>query len=100
MSVTHRKSTEDNEVVIQISDKFEFSSQKQFREAYQSYDSGCRFIVDMGNVDYMDSSALGMLLMLRDHAGGNRDNLVLRAVSPTLQKVLSIANFERMFTFS
>lgn len=99
MGVSHHFDKNRNEVIIRVTDRFDFSCQKEFRTAYQNYPKGGRYIIDLSQVDYMDSSALGMLLMLREHASSSKENLVLRSVNPTLMKILTIANFGRMFTF-
>ncbi|MCB1654339.1 MAG: STAS domain-containing protein, partial [Pseudomonadales bacterium] len=44
-----------------------------------------------------DSSALGMLLLLRDHAGG--DNAEIRVINsnPDVLKIFNISNFDKLF---
>jgi anti-anti-sigma factor len=50
--------------------------------------------------DYLDSSALGMLLILRDKVSGNKDLVVLKGAAADVKKILQIANFDKLFTIS
>ena len=60
----------DGRAIIQLQGRFDFNAHREFREVVDSaLASAEREIqVDLGGVDYLDSSALGMLLMLRDKA--------------------------------
>jgi anti-anti-sigma factor len=57
----------DSCVVIKVKGRFDFSCHASFREAYAKAPDGCEFVVDMEEASYMDSAALGMLLLLREH---------------------------------
>lgn len=54
--------------------------------------------VDLARTLYMDSSALGMLLMLREAVGGEAGNVTLANCGPEISKILQIANFETLFS--
>jgi anti-anti-sigma factor len=85
-------------VVIQVVGRFDFQCHREFRDAYyQHTGKECRYVVDMSRTDYMDSSGLGMLLLLREHAGGDKADIVISQPNPTITKVLTIANFHKMF---
>ena len=61
----------DDKVSIRLTGRFDFSAHRAFRESYAESlrASGVKELeIDLGGVDYMDSSALGMLLMLREKA--------------------------------
>ena len=51
--------------------------------------------IDLKDVTYMDSSALGMLLVLRKGAR-NRD-VSITGASESVRRILSIANFDKLF---
>jgi len=71
MSITSHASSNGNELTIKVQGRFDFSSLQLFRNAYEKTDKKAdSYIVDLGESDYLDSSALGMLLALRDYAGG------------------------------
>ncbi|SDU14197.1 STAS domain-containing protein [Halopseudomonas salegens] len=86
-------------LTIKVSGRFDFSSHQVFREAYERAGlSPRRYCIDLQDTDYIDSSALGMLLLLRDHAGGDVADIRIQHASPEVRKVLSISNFEQLFT--
>jgi len=55
------------------------------------------YIVDLKDATYLDSSALGMLLLLRDHAGGETAHVRIVNCNPDVRKILTISNFEQLF---
>ena len=87
----------DNCTVIKITGRFDFSCHSAFREAYSGAPSGCDFIVDMGEASYMDSAALGMLLLLREHVQQQGGRVSITNCSGQTYDVLQIANFHRLF---
>lgn len=97
MSVNSHLENESRVVVIDVKGQFDFSVQREFRDAYRDYDSGLTFRVNLSSTEYMDSSALGMLLLLRKHAGGAGDRVVLSGANSVVSKILSIANFDKLF---
>ena len=46
----------------------------------------------------MDSSALGMLLQLKEHAGGAKSAVHIRNAKPAIKDILSVANFHQLMT--
>ncbi|MCY1442851.1 STAS-domain containing protein [compost metagenome] len=59
-----------------------------------------RYVVDLKGATYLDSSALGMLLLLRDHAGGDQAQISLIHCNADVRKILSISNFQQLFDIS
>jgi anti-anti-sigma factor len=45
----------------------------------------------------MDSSALGMLLLLREHVDGVRERVRIINCNTEIRKILEIANFDKLF---
>lgn len=89
--------------VIKLSGRFDFNTHREFRSAYEPLvgDAGVREIqVDFAGVDYLDSSALGMLLMLRDKMNGVGKEVTLGNVHGNVKQVLDIANFGKLFKFA
>lgn len=86
-------------LTIQISGRFDFSVHNDFRQATKQTEANVnKIVVDLSNTDYLDSSALGMLLVLRDKANGNAINIV--GARTDVKKILEIANFDKLFTVS
>ena len=53
--------------------------------------------VNFQKVDYLDSSALGMLLLLREKVESSGKSITLSGLQGTVKQVLEIANFQRLF---
>lgn len=93
-------SKDGNKATIKLTGRFDFNTHRDFRSAYEGLinDAAIREItVDFTGVDYLDSSALGMLLMLRDKAGGVGKEVSLGNVKGSVKQVLDIANFGKLF---
>lgn len=94
---------EAGKAVIKLTGRFDFNTHREFRGAYEPLigDAGVRsVVVDFTGVDYLDSSALGMLLMLRDKLGGANKEVALTGVRGNVKQVLDIANFGKLFPIS
>ncbi len=89
-------------VKITISGRFDFASHKEFREAYRNTPSGSdnEFIMDMSGTEYVDSSALGMMLLLREHAGGDQARILIKGCRKDVKDILIVSNFDKLFTIS
>jgi len=87
----------DGDVTITITGRFDFNDHTAFRDAYRDAPGSSKFVVDMSSTDYMDSSALGMLLLLREHAGGDKAKIAIGGCKPEIKKILTIANFQKLF---
>ncbi|QIK38279.1 STAS domain-containing protein [Caldichromatium japonicum] len=99
MGVTSRIDTDQRSLIIAVEGRFDFSQHRDFRNAYQNVAPGSlRFIVDLSRATYLDSSALGMLLLLREHVGGRPDNICITGTNEDVRRVLKIANFDKLFT--
>jgi anti-anti-sigma factor len=88
-------------LAIKVGERFDFASHKTFREASNQEVLGLnRIEVDLAATDYLDSSALGMLLILRDKMKGNKDKVVIKGARADVKKILLIANFDKLFTLT
>lgn len=96
-------STTDTRAVIRLEGRFDFNAHREFREAVDKamQPDGVKEIqVDLSKVAYLDSSALGMLLMLRDKAQSKSRSVQLTNCKGSVRQVLEIANFGKLFTIS
>jgi anti-anti-sigma factor len=53
--------------------------------------------IDMGGVEYLDSSALGMLLILKERASATNKTVAITNCKGAVKQVLEIANFTKLF---
>lgn len=98
MSITSRVSESERVVEIAVKGRFDFGLQKEFRDAYRDCAPDMKYRVRLKDVEYLDSAALGMLLLLRQHAGDAKDSVVLCEPSEAVRKILTVANFDRIFS--
>lgn len=94
------QSSEDSTVfTISISGRFDITAYKDFGESYKDkLESVSKWIIDMGETEYVDSSALGMLLMLRERAGGENADISIVNLNSVLKKIFTTANFNKLFS--
>ncbi len=98
MSVNTRVSDDGKHVTVRLGQRFDFNVHREFRDAYKQFSgSGVEFTVDLRNTEYMDSSALGMLLLLREHLGGERARINVVNCRDGIKKVMLISNFHKLF---
>jgi len=97
MSVSSTVSDDGKTVTISVDGRFDFNSHQDFRGAYRNQAPNSKYVIKMNGTDYIDSSALGMLLLLREHAGNDNADISIAGCKDEIRKILSIANFERLF---
>ncbi|VAW93119.1 Anti-sigma B factor antagonist RsbV [hydrothermal vent metagenome] len=100
MPISSTISDNGKTVTINVSGRFDFNSHRDFRASYGDEGGNLKYIVDMSGTNYMDSSALGMLLLLREHAGGDSCDVTITSCSEDIKKILTISNFEKLFKLS
>ncbi|MBF6028716.1 STAS domain-containing protein [Pseudomonas sp. P115] len=101
MSVESEVSLDGKKLTIAIKGRFDFGSHQTFREAYERfYKVPELYVVDLKETTYLDSSALGMLLLLRDHAGGDDADVRVINSNSDVRKILGISNFDKLFDIS
>lgn len=93
-------SNREGKTAIVLQGRFDFNAHREFREAVdQAVQQAQReILVDLAGVDYLDSSALGMLLMLRDKARNASKEVLLGSARGAVKQVIDIANFGKLFT--
>ena len=97
MSVVSEHS-KDGEVTVSVAGRFDYRVYDSFKASFISIGEDSKTVnIDLSETDYMDSSALGMLLMLREHVG-RAVNVFLVNPTPDVMRVLTIANFDKLFS--
>ena len=98
MGINTTVSETGNKVTISVAGKFDFQLYDEFRASYaDTAGNGVEYVVDLSDTDYLDSSALGMLLLLREHAGGESSSIEITQATPEVRKILDVANFGKLF---
>jgi anti-anti-sigma factor len=91
---------DEGRAVIRLQGRFDFNAHRDFREAIDTAlaSPAVAIAVDFDGVEYLDSSALGMLLMLRDRAKGASREVTLTSCRGAVRQILDIANFGKLFS--
>ncbi len=92
-----RSSTQDNITTIRPGDTFDYSEQAEFRKAYESVPKNQQFVIDFRDTRYLDSAALGMLLLLREYAGEEQAKITLVNCDDEVKNIFRISNFNKLF---
>ena len=90
----------EGRAVIRLEGRFDFNAHRDFRDAIDTVlaSPASVIVVDFDAVEYLDSSALGMLLMLRDRAKGAAREVSLTRCRGVAKQILDIANFGKLFS--
>lgn len=97
--ITTDYSDNNHELVIHIGGRFDFRALNQFRDSYENPgETVNRYVVDLEKSDYLDSSALGMLLTLRDYAGGDNADIKIINTPEDIKRILYITKLDSLFS--
>ncbi len=101
MSITSNLSSDGSLLTITVQGRFDFSSLQNFKNSYEkTLPKPTKYIIDLKDSEYLDSSALGMLLALRDYAGGDNADISVINCNPDVRKILVITKLDELFTIS
>lgn len=100
MGLTADITSDKKSISIKIAGRFDFELHQAFRSAYEKKDMDGKtiaYVIDLKDTEYIDSSALGMLLLLREYAGGDDAKIKIVNCRKEVVEILQIANFDRLF---
>ncbi len=99
MPLSSLLSSDGKQVDIHITGKFDLSVSQELQEVWQRapQPTATRYVIDLGGTEHMDSTALGMLLLLRERAGGDRATIEITHCSPGIRKIFAVSKFDRLF---
>ncbi len=93
----------DDTATVSLRGRFDFNCHREFRSACDGAlgDPAANAIeIDFDGVEYLDSSALGMLLLVRERAQAANRAVRLANCRGIVGDVLKVANFGRLFPIS
>lgn len=98
MTIKVFESEDRRGITIHVAGRFDFSCHHTFTQEYREYPKGEKiFVLDLKETEYMDSSAMGMLLQLREYAATEEGNVTLKNANEAVREILKIANFDKLF---
>ncbi|MBF0178593.1 MAG: STAS domain-containing protein [Magnetococcales bacterium] len=93
LNITKERDT----VIIRLPRMFGFPNRTEFRQATIGNPQGTKYRLDFQEVEKLDSAALGMLLILRESAGGMTSDISLVNTRAEVRQLLVLANFQSLF---
>lgn len=90
---------EDERCVLHLAGRFDGKCQREFLEAVAQVvaDGAPEIQFDLASAEYLDSSALGMLLLAREKARGAGKTVSIANARGAVRQVLNIANYNKLF---
>lgn len=95
ISVT--ESDDGKMVTIKLPREFDFRAHREFRKTHEDYDPAAHYVLDFSQTEHIDSSALGMLLLMREELGNDDANVKVVNCRPNIKKLLEMASFHQLF---
>lgn len=93
-----------NKAVLSVSGRFVFAIHGEFRKCAQEVldkPQVERIEIDLQHAEYLDSAALGMMLLLRERAAKTRKQPIrITGSSGRVRGVLDMCNFDQMFVIA
>lgn len=90
------------EISVKLTGQFTFSDTQKFKNILEliTEDESKSIILNFADVSFIDSSSMGMLLLLRDEC--HLRNISLRIVSPQgqVKKIFAISKFDKLFSIT
>ncbi|MGP0595096.1 STAS domain-containing protein [Nitrospira sp. T9] len=95
MNVTQEKS--ENVVVVHLSGRFDFGVRKIFKDSLgEAMKEELPIVLNFGEVSFVDSSALGILVIAHQTLKSKKIPLSLVNPQPYVRQVLDLANVAKM----
>ncbi len=97
MAITITKSGDGRTVTIKLPSEFDFRAHKDFRKSHRDADPSAQYILDFAATEHIDSSALGMLLVMREGLGNDDAKVKIINCRSNIKKLLEMASFDNLF---
>lgn len=95
----YTKTNNGNVFNVVLRGKFTFSDHKGFKELFDFFENKDmnRMEIDITNVEFVDSAALGLLLLARDEANKTSKTLQIKGPNGQVKKMFEISRFYELF---
>jgi len=97
--VNYQIDVKDKILEAKLSEKITFSDLDGFREMISCMveNRSDHNVMDLTDVEFIDSAGLGMLLLARDEISKISSRLTLKSPQGQVQRMFDVARFEQMF---
>lgn len=88
-----------SQCLLHLRGQFTFGDNNKIRDIITAMtESNCKhFTVDVAELVFVDSAALGMLLLMSDEARKAKVEMSLNGASGQVKKMLQLSNFDQIF---
>jgi len=97
MDIEYRASDDAQVVTIVIPTDFNFRYSKGLRESYLTQKNNVAYILDFSKTEYIDSTALGMLLLMREEVLAREGKVKIVNCREKIMDLLVMSNFHQLF---
>ncbi|MEW9798091.1 STAS domain-containing protein [Alteromonas sp. CYL-A6] len=101
MGIETKLNSEETALTIVMDERFDYAKVQDFKEAYSGLPNSVSHIaVNLAKTEYMDSSALGMLLNMQKVLSDRKLTYSIEQCRPRVERILQISRFDKKFTIS
>lgn len=103
MQINVETDSDHRALILTLTGSFDFQQYKQFNKSYTSYDplNFDKFVICLEKTTFMDSTALGSLLVFHEWATNNRKKnkprFILRCGSETLCEMVTKVHLDKIY---
>jgi len=91
----------DGHAVLMVRGEIDPATAELFGSSIEAaFAQASRVVIDLREVEFMDSTGVRVLIQAFQRAGKNREALQLRAPSPFVQRVLTITGLDGLMTIT
>lgn len=84
-------------VLVCLPEEFSYKLYREFRDIYQNNDPGVTYEVDFSKVKTIDSSSMGMLLLMHEYCVKNKSRIVLSNCDAGVSNILKNSTMASFF---
>ncbi|MDH3354826.1 MAG: STAS domain-containing protein [Chromatiales bacterium] len=101
MGINTHFNASTNQYIITVGEDFSFNSYADFRAASEKMPAAAKSVeIDLQKATKIDSSALGMLLLMREQVEHQVSKVKIRNPQPAVLEVLKLASLDTIFEIS
>lgn len=89
--------TQNQKVTLKLEGNFTYTQRKPFQEALKAVDAQNveHIIIDLSQVAFLDSAALGLLMITHRQLQSEKRRLSLAYPQPTVRQIIELANLHK-----
>jgi HptB-dependent secretion and biofilm anti anti-sigma factor len=97
-----KKNINNNELDLTLIGKFTFVDHSIFKPILEDIEKNTfnNITINLSGIEFIDSAALGILLLVKDSSDKNNISLVLKSPSGQVKKMFEVTRFYDLFTIN